>query len=99
MKRALQLSLALIILTAVVSPIWAQGGGLRYSITVSKFENRSGWHGYWDLGDAWGMVMTDLLNQTGINLRSLNQSRELKCLTPLGDRRTNLTRSQTHGRR
>ncbi len=40
-------------------------GGLRYSITVSKFENRAGWHGQWDIGDAWGAVMTDLLNQTG----------------------------------
>ena len=65
MKRALQFTLALIVLTAVVSPIWAQGGGLRYSITVTKFENRAGWHGYWDLGDAWGLVMTDLLNQSG----------------------------------
>jgi len=40
-------------------------GGLRYSITVTEFENRSGWHGYWDLGDAWGTVLTDMLNQTG----------------------------------
>ena len=65
MKRSLTLTIALIVLTAVVSPIWAQSGGLRYSITVTKFENRAGWHGYWDLGDAWGMVMTDLLNQSG----------------------------------
>lgn len=41
------------------------GGGLRYTITVSKFENRSGWHGQWDIGDAWGTVLTDMLNQTG----------------------------------
>jgi len=40
-------------------------GGLRYSITVTNFENRSGWHGYWDLGDAWDTVLTDMLNQTG----------------------------------
>lgn len=40
-------------------------GGLRYSITVSRFENRSGWHGQWDIGDAWGTVLTDMLNQTG----------------------------------
>lgn len=39
-------------------------GGLRYSITVTKFENKSGWYRY-DIGDAWGTVMTDLLNQTG----------------------------------
>lgn len=40
-------------------------GGLRYTIVVSSFENRSGWHGQWDLGHAWGTVMTDVLNQTG----------------------------------
>ena len=40
-------------------------GGLRYSITVTKFENKAGWSGRWDIGDAWGTVMTDLLNQTG----------------------------------
>jgi curli biogenesis system outer membrane secretion channel CsgG len=43
----------------------AQSGGLRYSITVSKFENRAGWHGQWEIGDAWGTILTDLLNQTG----------------------------------
>ena len=40
-------------------------GGLRYSITVSKFENRAGWSGQWDIGDAWGAVMTDALNGSG----------------------------------
>lgn len=40
-------------------------GGLRYSVTVTKFENRAGWHGQWDIGDAWGTVFTDMLNQTG----------------------------------
>jgi curli biogenesis system outer membrane secretion channel CsgG len=43
----------------------AQAGGLRYSITVTKFENQAGWSGRWDIGDAWGTVLTDLLNQTG----------------------------------
>jgi curli biogenesis system outer membrane secretion channel CsgG len=63
---------SLVLMTAVaivftVMPADAQeaGGGLRYSITVSKFENRSGWHGYWDIGDAWGTVLTDMLNQSG----------------------------------
>ncbi len=53
-------------LTAAIAavPLAAQGG-LRYTITVSQFENRAGWHGQWDLGDAWGAVMTDILNQTG----------------------------------
>ena len=40
-------------------------GGLRYSITVTKFENKAGWSGQFNLGDAWGTVMTDLLTQTG----------------------------------
>ncbi len=39
-------------------------GGLRYSISVSKFENKAGWSGQWDLGDAWGSIMTDALNNT-----------------------------------
>ncbi len=43
----------------------AESGGMRYSVTVSKFENKAGWHGQWDIGDAWGTVMTDLLMQTG----------------------------------
>jgi len=56
------------IAAAVVAvPVVAQeaGGGLRYSITVSKFENKAGWGGRWDIGDAWGTVLTDMLNQTG----------------------------------
>ena len=43
----------------------AEVSALRYSITVSRFENRANWAGQWDLGDAWGAVLTDSLNQTG----------------------------------
>jgi len=43
----------------------AQTGGLRYSITVTKFDNAAGWSGRFDIGDAWGTVLTDLLTQTG----------------------------------
>ena len=43
----------------------AAEGGLRYSISVAKFENRSNWRGQWSIGDAWGAVLTDSLNQTG----------------------------------
>jgi len=46
----------------------ADGSQLRYTISVSKFENRSGNQWYWgpmDLGDAWGTVMTDILLQSG----------------------------------
>ncbi|MFC1883784.1 CsgG/HfaB family protein [Thermodesulfobacteriota bacterium] len=42
----------------------AAAADLRYSIMVSKFENRSNWHGRWSLGDAWGAILTDTLNQT-----------------------------------
>jgi curli biogenesis system outer membrane secretion channel CsgG len=40
-------------------------GNLRYTITVSKFDNKAGWHGQWDLGDAWGTVMTAALQESG----------------------------------
>ncbi len=40
-------------------------GNLRYTITVSKFENKAGWSGQWDIGDAWGTVLTDQLQQSG----------------------------------
>ncbi|HAS82897.1 MAG TPA: hypothetical protein DCS43_09565 [Verrucomicrobia bacterium] len=42
-----------------------QAGGLRYSITVSKFANEANWSGRWDIGDAFTTIMTDVLNQTG----------------------------------
>ncbi|MDX2435483.1 MAG: CsgG/HfaB family protein [Acidobacteriota bacterium] len=69
MKCALK-SLVFIITIGVIAaamPVAAEEatGGLRYSVTVTKFENRAGWHGQWDIGDAWGTVFTDMLNQTG----------------------------------
>jgi len=54
---------ALVLLVA--AECLAQAGALRYSIAVSRFENRSNWRGQWSLGDAWGAVLTDSLNQTG----------------------------------
>jgi curli biogenesis system outer membrane secretion channel CsgG len=65
MRKALKAALAGAVVLAMGGVASAQTGGLRYSITVSKFENRAGWQGQWDLGDAWGTVLTDLLNQTG----------------------------------
>jgi len=50
---------------AVAGQCLAEAGGMRYSITVAKFENRSSWRGQWRLGDAWGAILTDSLNQTG----------------------------------
>jgi curli biogenesis system outer membrane secretion channel CsgG len=64
MRQALIFFLVLFLVPAVAVPQEASGG-LRFSITVSKFENRAGWHGQWDIGDAWGTVLTDMLTQTG----------------------------------
>lgn len=59
--------LVLVAIVGMVVPVKAEeaAGNLRYSISVTKFENRSGWSGQWNLGDAWGTVLTDMLNQTG----------------------------------
>jgi len=64
--KALHVSV-LATLLILAMPVAAEdaAGGLRYSITVTKFENQAGWHGRWDIGDAWGTVLTDMLNQTG----------------------------------
>jgi curli biogenesis system outer membrane secretion channel CsgG len=40
-------------------------GGLRYSITVSKFENEAGWSGHWDIGDGFKTIMTAALDGSG----------------------------------
>ena len=55
----------LVLVFTVPSYAADEDGGPRYTVTVSKFENRAGWVGSWNIGDAWGTVMTDMLNQTG----------------------------------
>ncbi len=65
MRKACIVITLLAVAVTLPAALAAQEGGLRYSITVSEFENRAGWHGQWDIGDAWGLVLTDLLNQTG----------------------------------
>jgi curli biogenesis system outer membrane secretion channel CsgG len=40
-------------------------GNLRYSITVSQFENKANWSGQWDLGNAFTEVLTATLQQCG----------------------------------
>lgn len=69
MKKLLQ---SVTLITCMFAILLAQSavaqdvtGGLRYTIMVTKFENRSGWPGEWNLGDAWDTVLTDMLNQTG----------------------------------
>ena len=72
-KVALMLSICLLGLLGMLPAAYAAQdmtassatGGLRYTISVSKFENRSGWSGQWNIGDGWGLVMTDILNQSG----------------------------------
>ena len=44
---------------------FAGGSALRYSIMVNKFENKANWSGRWELGDAWGTILTDQLVQSG----------------------------------
>lgn len=63
-KRSVFCFLAAALMLAAV-PLVAQEGGLRYTVTVTKFDNQAGWSGQWDIGDAWATVMTDILNQTG----------------------------------
>lgn len=40
-------------------------GNLRYSITVTKFNNETSWSGRWDIGDGFTTAMTDILQQSG----------------------------------
>lgn len=62
--RKILTMLITVALLGTALPALAQEGGLRYTITVTEFENQAGWSAQWDLGDAWGAVMTDILNQT-----------------------------------
>ena len=50
---------------AMTLAVLAEGGNLRYTIMVNKFENKANWTGRWDLGDAWGTILTDQLVQSG----------------------------------
>ena len=61
MKKLTAFAFAALAATAV----FADGGNLRYSIMVNKFENKANWHGQWELGDAWGTIFTDQLVQSG----------------------------------
>ncbi len=67
MRKTLRISAFVMLVAAALLPLAATGesGGLRYTVGVTEFENKAGWHGHWDIGNAWGTVLTDLLNQTG----------------------------------
>lgn len=57
----------LFVLAVHICAVMAQEatGGLRYSITVSKFENHSNWSGNWAVGDTYGAMLTDSLLHSG----------------------------------
>ena len=68
MKRVAAFLVPLVWLSALPQTADGQAtdtGGLRYTISVSQFQNRSGWRGQWDLGHAWSTILTDVLEQTG----------------------------------
>jgi len=46
-------------------PADAFKGGLRYTIAVTKFENRSNFSGQFQVADTWGALLTDSLQQSG----------------------------------
>ena len=52
-------------MVAVSAAAFAGGSNLRYSIKVTKFENKANWRGQWELGHAWGTIFTDQLVQSG----------------------------------
>lgn len=63
MKKLTLFSLVSIMLFLITPQVWGQHG-LRYSIQVSTFEDRSGWRGQWSLGDAWNAVLIDKLQKS-----------------------------------
>lgn len=64
--KKIQKTLAVFCAAGVLGLAAAQAAGnLRYSITVSKFPNESGWSGQWDVGDGFATIMTDALQQNG----------------------------------
>ena len=64
MKNSFLSSMLSVACVSLAFSAFAQGN-LRYSITVTKFENKANWRGQWDLGDAWGTILTDQLTQSG----------------------------------
>jgi len=65
MNKILRVLVVVVLAVAGQAAALAQEGGVRYSITVTQFENRAGWHGRWDIGTALSTVLTDMTNQSG----------------------------------
>jgi curli biogenesis system outer membrane secretion channel CsgG len=55
---------AILFLVCTVLESKAASGNLRYTITVSKFENEAGWHGQWDVGDGFATILTAALQDS-----------------------------------
>lgn len=64
-KLSTTIALLFAIAALAAGPAALAQGGLRYTVSVTQFENQAGWHAQWDLGNAWGTVMTDVLQKTG----------------------------------
>jgi curli biogenesis system outer membrane secretion channel CsgG len=60
-----KLVLFILILSVCMPLETSEGNNLRHSIMVSTFENRSNWSGQWRLGETFGALLTDSLQQTG----------------------------------
>lgn len=64
-RTAILLILLLMALPGLISAQSENTGGLRHTISVTQFQNRSSWRGQWNLGHAWSTILTDILEQTG----------------------------------
>jgi curli biogenesis system outer membrane secretion channel CsgG len=69
-KKIIASIVVLLCVFFLTSNAWADDrpknkGNLRYSITVTKFDNQAGWSGRWDIGDGFGEIMTNALNESG----------------------------------
>lgn len=66
MRPTISKLLVLTCLVVLCLPFQAAAqGNLRYTVGVTEFENQAGWYGHFNIGNAWGTVLTDLLNDTG----------------------------------
>jgi curli biogenesis system outer membrane secretion channel CsgG len=66
MRPTISKLLVLTCLVVLCLPFQAAAqGNLRYTVGVTEFENQAGWYGHFNIGNAWGTVLTDLLNQSG----------------------------------
>lgn len=63
-RRILIVAAVLLVSAVLGHSAWASGN-LRYTITVSKFENEAGWSGRWDIGDGFTTIMTAALQDSG----------------------------------